>query len=868
MRKTGIIAAILIVLIGTGSAWADLADGLIAHWMLDETSGTTAEDSAGGNDGTLVNGPVWTTGQIGGALSFDGNNDSINVPDNDDFTSNVGTVCAWIKLSGWGENNYGRIAQHLTGLVKSGNAKGFDWNVRGSTHNIAFGLYNGSSYSTIGSAPDSVSLDKWYHVAVVWDGTNVITYIDGSQSGTPVPQTIVPANPSTNLLIGTNNAGNYNFNGKIDDVRIYDRALTADQIEQLYEPGNCSRPSVPYDPDPCDGAVGVPIDTELVWNGGGDDCSASCNLGNGGFEGGGFAPWTTVTGPGDELTPWSVTSGGSGWFHNGFPFEGSSFAQNGFDGDAGLFYDIYQEVAIPACASAAVLNWRERIQWDIWGLLPREYVVSVQPAGGGAPLAILYSRLLQPHTSGDTGYVTHSVDLLNEVAGIAGQTVRISFYEYIPETYTGPAQFDLDGISLSCGGGQAEEILLDVPAGITAIKVNEEALKKYNRLRRRMRRSKLKRATTVEESYPPQSWRRDAEHSALTTAEAQQGTVANTDSIIFYDDMESGLNGWTHYLISGSISDNWQLSGNRRSSGTNSWYSGSTVVPEGDTALESPDIDLTTATSVATLAFNHWYSFDNCGNPEFDPDGGIVEVRVLPDGQWQQISPVGGYPGTLDEICGPNPLEGLDAYTHNSGGVFVPAEFDLTGFVGNVIRIRFHVGWDCGNCDIEEGWYIDDVLVTGDSEPEEPSTYDVYFGTEDPPLELIAGDLNEPTFYPGLLDCDTMYYWQVVAKNSCGQTPGPVWSFTTISCPALVNEVIGKKLEMLERIPILLEKEQVAYKGFEELLKSGDYGDLNKGDIVKAKQKIHSAIQHEEQAADALEKSVEKLDDAMNTLGL
>ena len=60
--------AVLVVLIGGGSAWADLTDGLVAHWKLDDATGTIAEDSAGSNDGTLVNGPIWTAGQIGGGV--------------------------------------------------------------------------------------------------------------------------------------------------------------------------------------------------------------------------------------------------------------------------------------------------------------------------------------------------------------------------------------------------------------------------------------------------------------------------------------------------------------------------------------------------------------------------------------------------------------------------------------------------------------------------------------------------------------------------------------------------------------------------------------------------------------------------------
>jgi len=71
----------------------------------------------------------------------------------------------------------------------------------------------------------------------------------------------------------------------------------------------------------------------------------------------------------------------------------------------------------------------------------------------------------------------------------------------------------------------------------------------------------------------------------------------------------------------------------------------------------------------------------------------------------------------------------------------------------------------------------------------------------------------------------------------------------------------------MERINAELEKEWAAYEALEEWLEGGDYGDLNYGDIVTAKQKIHSAIQHEEQSIDVLEQSIEKLKDALISLG-
>jgi hypothetical protein len=81
------------------------------------------------------------------------------------------------------------------------------------------------------------------------------------------------------------------------------------------------------------------------------------------------------------------------------------------------------------------------------------------------------------------------------------------------------------------------------------------------------------------------------------------------------------------------------------------------------------------------------------------------------------------------------------------------------------------------------------------------------------------------------------------------------------------ERAVERKTALIEELLATLVQEWAVYEVLEELLESGDSGDLNKGGIVKAKQKIHSAAQHEEQSIDALEKSLEKLKDALNALG-
>jgi len=181
---------------------------------------------------------------------------------------------------------------------------------------------------------------------------------------------------------------------------------------------------------------------------------------------------------------------------------------------------------------------------------------------------------------------------------------------------------------------------------------------------------------------------------------------------IFQDGFETGSPGWTHQAAGPDGLDQWALSTARASGGLRSWHA-SQHAGAGAEVLVSPAISLA-GYSDATLTFRHWYNFDDCsGDPTFEPDGGIVEVRVVGTPTWQQVFPAGGYPYVLDIVCS-NPLETLPAYSHDGqvGATFGTATFDLTPYIGQSIQFRFHAGWDCGNCENNEGWYVDDVLVS------------------------------------------------------------------------------------------------------------------------------------------------------------
>ncbi len=95
-KKLTLLIGVLLVLCLSSSDWA----GVLGHWKFDDGSGLTAKDSSGkGNNGKLINGPTWVTGQIGKALKFDGVDDYVDVPNSASLNPTTGkaTVSAWIN---------------------------------------------------------------------------------------------------------------------------------------------------------------------------------------------------------------------------------------------------------------------------------------------------------------------------------------------------------------------------------------------------------------------------------------------------------------------------------------------------------------------------------------------------------------------------------------------------------------------------------------------------------------------------------------------------------------------------------------------------------------------------------------------------
>jgi hypothetical protein len=119
-RIITLLTSLIIMLMVIGTVSAD--PSLVGHWKFDEGTGTTAFDSSGnGNDGTLINGPIWTTGVIGQALEFDGTDDYVDVGTGPAITGAAQrTVSMWIN-----PDTIDTTERHFFGYGATGNGQAF-----------------------------------------------------------------------------------------------------------------------------------------------------------------------------------------------------------------------------------------------------------------------------------------------------------------------------------------------------------------------------------------------------------------------------------------------------------------------------------------------------------------------------------------------------------------------------------------------------------------------------------------------------------------------------------------------------------------------------------------------------------------------
>ncbi len=248
MRKIILMMSMLILM--SSFASAALTDGLVSYWAFDEGSGTTAYDSAGSNDGGLVNGPVWTSGRLGGALDFDGGDDYVQTGNLQTSNINQLTISVWIKPSSLGN------AVIVDKPLPSHSDPYYQYLFRISDEDtpgqLDIELTLNGNRNVWYTSNSVLNTGIWQHLVVTYDGIQkpkiyvnnqektTYQFIGGDTSGSITGY-------DTGLRIGKlTNVNTWPFSGLIDEVGIWNRALSSSEISQLYNSGSGYNPLSSY----------------------------------------------------------------------------------------------------------------------------------------------------------------------------------------------------------------------------------------------------------------------------------------------------------------------------------------------------------------------------------------------------------------------------------------------------------------------------------------------------------------------------------------------------------------------------------------------------------------------------------------------
>lgn len=217
-----------------GEGEVDLERGLAGHWPLDEiesgSGGNTTPDHTDNRFDGEVDGTSVVAGQVGMALRFDGSDDSVRIGNRPELD-----IAGPITLSAWGrpavlDQNTRNIVAH--GSTSSPRREVF---LRLSNEQYQGGSWDGADHKAVSAIPAN-DLGGWIHLATVYDGQDWVLYRNGTEVGRePSPTGAVTVDESWFIGDRLSESDRF-FDGDIDDVRIYDRALSPAEVRALATP--------------------------------------------------------------------------------------------------------------------------------------------------------------------------------------------------------------------------------------------------------------------------------------------------------------------------------------------------------------------------------------------------------------------------------------------------------------------------------------------------------------------------------------------------------------------------------------------------------------------------------------------------------
>jgi hypothetical protein len=221
------------------------SNGLVGHWSFDGgdvTQQAIYDGSGNNNNGYLIGNATSsavTIGKLGQAFRFDGSDDYVRIPHSTslDITGSAITLAAWVKLDGGGDTE-----QQIVGKVQNDGTHTDPYfayqlaasSVDASTFSLRCGLTISGGYSALLDGP--YPINGWSHVACTYDGTNRRLYLNGVQVDSDSLSGNISSFTST-VRLGVNGVVDEALKGSLDDVRIYNRALSATEVKQLYRLG-------------------------------------------------------------------------------------------------------------------------------------------------------------------------------------------------------------------------------------------------------------------------------------------------------------------------------------------------------------------------------------------------------------------------------------------------------------------------------------------------------------------------------------------------------------------------------------------------------------------------------------------------------
>ncbi|MFW0862565.1 MAG: DUF2341 domain-containing protein [Candidatus Komeilibacteria bacterium] len=223
------------------------SEGLVGYWAFDETSSPAVDSSGNGNNGTWSGTANDAVGKYGNSISFDGDSDYVALPTDATLSSvNDFTIETWFYLTDYNSNGRTYILDTRgNGATAKGVGLVIDGTSSANTNISHFLSYNTTGYTEY-DTDYTVESGRWYHTAFVRSGTELAVYMDGlaiaySQTGGSIDPNSDPITFANAKRVGTYSSagvgGNYWMNGRVDDLKFYTVARTADQIMRDYKTG-------------------------------------------------------------------------------------------------------------------------------------------------------------------------------------------------------------------------------------------------------------------------------------------------------------------------------------------------------------------------------------------------------------------------------------------------------------------------------------------------------------------------------------------------------------------------------------------------------------------------------------------------------